>query len=145
MSRLSNMRVRRRVRSQRGTILVVALVCLLVIMTLVGQMLLSVVRTGRQWKVERDARQCELLLQAGMNRALEQLSKNADYRGSTHELPAEQIIAQGAGRVVIEVTRPGENQVELRVQAEYPLGSEHSVRRSRVLSLQQANSTSTEE
>jgi type II secretory pathway component PulK len=145
MSRLSNMRVRRRVRSQRGTSLVVALVCLLVIMTLVGQMLLSVVRTGRQWKVERDARQCELLLQAGMNRALEQLSKNADYRGSTHELPAEQIIAQGAGRVVIEVTRPGENQVELRVQAEYPLGSEHSVRRSRVLSLQQANSTSTEE
>jgi hypothetical protein len=118
---------------------------LLVIMTLVGQMLLSAVRTGRQWKVERDARQCELLLQAGMNRALEQLSKNADYQGSTHELPAEQIIAQGAGRVVIDVTRPSENQVELRVAAEYPLGSEHSVRRSRVLSLQQANSTSTEE
>jgi type II secretory pathway component PulK len=144
MSLLSTRQGRRRARPQRGTILVVALVCLLVIMTLVGQMLLGAIRTGRQWKVERDARQCELLLQAGMNRALEQLSKNADYRGSTHELPAEQIIAQGAGRVVIEATRPGENQVELRVSAEYPLGSEHSVRRSRVLSLQ-ANSTSTEE
>lgn len=134
-----------RIQPKRGVMLVIALVCLLVVMTVIGQMLLSVVRTGRQWKVERDRRQCELLLQAGVNRGLRQLGASPDYTGGTHELPAEQIIGQDAGRLTIEVMRPSMGEArQLRVLAEYPLDGERSVRRSRVLQLQ-ANSTSSEE
>jgi len=134
----SRLRTSRLPRSQRrGSILVVALVCLLVVMSLLGHMLLAAVRNGRQLHAERDYRQCELLLQAGTDRGLTQLAADASYKGETYEIPAEEIIGQEAGRLTIQVTRDQDAESsQLNIIAEYPLGVVPSVRRSRQLQLQ---------
>lgn len=123
-------------RNRRGAILIVALLCLLVVMSLLGTMLLAALQSTRQLHAERDLRQCELLLQAGIERALTQVAKQPDYSGETQELATDEIIHQGTGRVTIEVTpATADAPAQLQVAAEYPADSEFSVRRSRTLSL----------
>lgn len=130
------LRRRRFQRRRRGAVLAAALVCLLIVMAMLGHMLLGVVRTGRQLHIERNRRQCDLLLHAGIGRAARQLSNSADYSGETWELPAAEIIGQGDGRVQIEVMASENGQpARLHVIAEYPTGSERSVRRSRIIPL----------
>ena len=127
---------KRRARPKKGIVMVVALVCLLIVMAMLGQMLLGVVRSGRQLHRERDRRQCELLLQAGMERAAYRLAEEPEYSGETWAVESADILGQGAGEVTIE-RKADENAaaVRLLVTAEYPTGSEHSVRRSRSLLL----------
>lgn len=121
---------------RRGTILIVALLCLLVIMSLLGTMLLAALQSTRQLHAERDLRQCELLLQAGVERALTQLAEQPDYQGETRELTAAEIINQGTGRITIAVTpATADAPPQLQVAAEYPAESEIAVRRSRTLSI----------
>ena len=121
---------------RRGTILIVALLCLLVIMSLLGTMLLAALQSARQLHAERDLRQCELLLQAGVERALTQLAEQPDYKGQTYDLTAAEIINQGTGRITIAVTPATENtSAQLQIAAEYPAESEFAVRRSRTLSI----------
>lgn len=130
-------------KSRRGSLLVVALVCLLVVVSLMGHMLLAAVRNGRQLHTERDHRQCELLLQAGIVRSLRQLAADASYQGEIRDVPADEIIDQAAGRITVKVTQPdGATTTLLHVIAEYPLGTIPSVRRSRQL---QVNSRPTQE
>ncbi|WP_425614075.1 hypothetical protein NA78x_003929 [Anatilimnocola sp. NA78] len=126
-----------RSQPRRGSILIVSLVCLLVVMSLLGHMLLAAVRNGRQLHTERDHRQCELLLQAGVDRGLRQLAADAAYKGDVHEVAPEEIIGQASGRITIEVSRPSGSQIShLNITAEYPLGTVPSIRRSRQLQLQ---------
>jgi type II secretory pathway component PulK len=122
--------------SRRGAALVVALVCLLIVMALLGTMLVGALRSGRQLRVERDRRQCELLLQAGLDRAALSLAADASYAGEAWDVPAAEIGVSGVGQVTIHVSRPGEGYPQIRVRAEYPLGSAHSIRRSRTAQLQ---------
>lgn len=123
-------------RQRRGAVLIVALVCLLVVMSLLGSMLLSALRSTRQLHAERDLRQCELLLQAGVDRAWLRIARESEYAGETRELAPADIINQGAGQITIAV-QPATAQTprQLQVTAEYPVGNEFSVRRSRTLSL----------
>lgn len=119
-------------RKRRGAALVVALVCLVIVTALIGTMLVGAMRSGRQLRVERNLRQCELLLQAGLDRAAEQFATTpATYAGETWDVPAAEIGGDADGQVTIQVSRASEEQPQVRVLAEYPLGSEHSVRRSR--------------
>ncbi len=120
----------------RGAILIAALVCLAIVMALLGSMLASAIRTGRQLHAERDLRQCELLLAAGVDRAMLRLAKEPDYRDETWTLPAAQIVATGDGVVTIRVPLDSEQKPwPLLVIAEYPTGSERSIRRSRMILL----------
>jgi type II secretory pathway component PulK len=122
----------RRERKRRGAALVVALVCLVIVTALVGTMLVGAMRSGRQLRVERNLRQCELLLQAGLDRAAAQLTDSpATYAGETWDVPSAEIGGDAGGQVTIQVTRPSDELPQVRVLAEYPLGSEHSIRRSR--------------
>jgi type II secretory pathway component PulK len=122
---------------RRGTVLIVALVCLVVIMALIGGLLRGTLRARRQLHAERDKRQAELLLRAGIDRAAFRLAKEADYHGETWDLPAESIAGKNAGQVTIEATREAAGQVwKLHVVAEYPVGSDLSVRRSRTILVQ---------
>jgi hypothetical protein len=122
--------------ARRGAVLVAALVCLTVVMALLGCMLLAALRAGKQLHTERDLRQCELLLQAGLDRAAYRLAQETAYRGETWSLPADAIIGNGEGLVTIEVSEAKPQQPrQLSVNAEYPLGSESSIRRSRSISL----------
>lgn len=137
MKRQTSIRSRstsRAVASERqGTVLVAALVCLLIVMGMLGSMLQGTLRAHRQLHRERDLRQTELLLQAGSDRAVYRLANETSYRGETWNLPADAIAENGAGRVTIEIS-PADGQATLKAQvvAEYPLGGETSIRRSRI-------------
>ena len=122
---------------RHGTVLVAALVCLLVVMGILGAMLQGTLRAHRQLHRERDLRQAELLLQAASDRARYRLSNEPDYRGETWDLPADAIADKGAGRVTIEISPPdGQSVQKTQLVAEYPLGGETSIRRSRTFQIQ---------
>ena len=127
---------RRSRRPRRGSVLVAALVCMLVVMMILGIMFQGVVRAHRQLHRERDLRQTELLLQAGCDRAAFQLSNANDYHGETWNLPADMVVGTGRGRVTIE-TIPSDSRPawEVKVVAEYPQGGDTSIRRSRTFQL----------
>jgi hypothetical protein len=121
---------------RRGAMLVVALACMAIVMALVGVMLQGALRARRQLHVERDLRQTELLLDAGLDRAAFQLSQSSSYEGETWTIPADQLLGSGEGEVVIAVTRRGDADVwRVRVAAEYPVGTPSSVRRTRTFSV----------
>jgi type II secretory pathway component PulK len=120
-----------------GAILIAVLVCLVIVMALIGGLLQGTLRARRQLLAERDRRQAELLLQAGLDRAALALASETDYRGESWELPAASITGGGAGLVTAEVTREAEDKPwQIHVVAEYPVGSELSVRRSRTILVQ---------
>lgn len=120
-------------RQRHGAALVAALVCLLIVTALLGNMLLGALQARRQMRKERDLRQCELLLQAGIDRAAFRLAEQPDYAGETWDLPTTSVIGQGDGQVTIEVARAPDMPTQARVVAEYPLNGEHSIRRSHTL------------
>jgi hypothetical protein len=121
-------------RSQRlGTALIAALVCLTIVMALLGNLLVGTLRMNRQMHAERDRRQCELLLSAGLARAANRLEQDVAYAGETVKLPAAAAVGLGEGQVTIEVSRSSEAATKIHIVAEYPLGSDHSVRRSRTV------------
>lgn len=121
-------------KQRRAVILIAALVCLSIVVALIGCMLLAALQTGRHLHVERDLRQCELLLAAGIARANNQLLNNPDYRGEKWQFAAEQIIGSSAGEVTIEIAADSaSDKPQFRVVAEYPLGSDTSIRRSQTV------------
>jgi Tfp pilus assembly protein PilX len=130
---------------RRGAVLVSALVCMLVVMALLGSMLLSTLSDARQLRMQRELRQCELLLQAGLDRAAYRLEQDSDYTGETWTIPAAEIIDRGGGLVTIAVSTSENNQpARLHVVAEYPTGSETSIRRSRSVDLNTQSSNAEE-
>jgi hypothetical protein len=60
------------------------------------------------------------------------------------DIPATDIGGSADAQVTIEVTRPANESPQVRVRAEYPLGSEHSIRRSRTFQLSSNNPLSQE-
>ena len=124
---------RARVRHRRGTVTVLVLLCLLVVVSLAGTMLQTALRARRQLQTERDFRQTELLLQAGLERAAYRLATEPDYHGETWE-PASQVLA-GRGRITIETkSLSAGGPADVNVVAEFPVGSPRSVRRSHTFS-----------
>ena len=113
---------RRQPPRRRGAMLVVALACLAIVMAIIGVMLQGALRARRQLHVERDLRQVELLLEAGIDRAAFQLASDDDYAGETWQIPASDLLGRGDGEVVIA--------------AEYPVGTPKSVRRTRTFLVQ---------
>lgn len=121
-------------RRRRAAVLIAALVCLGIVMALVGCMLLAAMQTGRHLHVQRDLRQCELLLAAGIARATSQSAANTEYRGEKWELSAEQIIGKAAGEVTIEIVpEPSGGKSQFLIVAEYPLGGAVAIRRSQTI------------
>lgn len=120
----------RSMRRDRGAVLVAALVALLIVMSLLGTMLLGAIAARRQLRAERQLRQCELLLRAGIDRAAAQKAKDAAYRGETWQL-SKGALPGGEARVLIAV-RPAaaDMPATLEITAEYPLGDESSIRRT---------------
>ena len=109
---------------------------IVVIVAMVGCMLLAAIAAGRQLHAERDLRQCELLVQAGADRAAYRLATETDYRGETWTLAADKIVGSSDGKLTIEVsTDAGQKTRQLSIVAEYPAGGETSIRRSRTISI----------
>lgn len=120
-------------RQRRGTALVAALVCLVLVMAILGNMLVEALRIGRQMRIERDRQQCELLLQAGMDRAALCAASTEDCADEVWDIPAADIGGIGDGQVTIRVFQPTDGAPQIHVLAEYPIGTERSIRRSRTL------------
>jgi hypothetical protein len=120
-----------------GLVLVAAVVCLAIVIALVSGMLVGTLRVRRHLTDERNVRQCELMLEAGADRAAHRLAAEAEYRGEIWELPADSITGRDSGQVTIEISRgPWDARRHVRVLAEYPTGSQLSVRRSRTYLIQ---------
>jgi hypothetical protein len=147
----------RQARRQRrpAAILIVALVTLLVVSSLVLSMVKRALNDRRQLRQEHDLQQVELLVDAGLRRAAIRLAADADFDGETWDIPAAELTGHGDARVVIEVApapanespaedSPTEESSEddpageaqlIRITAEYPFGSETSIRRTRTVTL----------
>jgi type II secretory pathway component PulJ len=129
-------RPRREARRRSGAVLVFALVALVVVMGIIASMLQGTLRVTRHMRTQRDLQQTEWLLQAGADRAAFRLTNEADYRGEIWNLPAEEIVGRGEGRVTIAASRQSDaGPWEVQVMAEYPTGSQSSICRSRTFSV----------
>jgi hypothetical protein len=132
-------------RQRSGLMIVVALVCLLIVTSIICSMLQSALRARRQLHVERDRRQAELLLEAGADRAVSRLAADASFRGDTWTVPADAIIGQGDGRVMIEISRSNDEDAwQLHAVAEYPLGRGFPIRRSHTFPISLTNTNAQE-
>jgi hypothetical protein len=124
---------------------VAALVCLAIIVAMLGSMLVAALAASRQLRAERDLRQCELLVQAGADRAAYRLAAERSYRGETWTVSADKLAGVGDGKVTIELdSRPEQNAQQLHILAEYPAGGETSIRRSRTLTIPSKQSSGQE-
>lgn len=122
----------RRRHRRRGAVLVAALVSMLLVMAMLASMLQGTLRARRQLHVARDLRQTELLLQAGAERAALRLARDDAYRGETWTLPAAAFAGRAEAQVTTEASRESDQAPwQVRVVAEFPLGSDASIRRSR--------------
>ena len=118
-------------RHHTGTVIVAALVAVVVALALIGAMLQATLRVQRQLHAERNLRQCELLLQAGVERAAFGLHHEADFRQETWKLEPDSVVGLGAASVTIEASSIADQSAwQVEVVAEYPLGDVRSVRRS---------------
>jgi hypothetical protein len=133
-------------RSRNGLVLIAALVCLLVVTSMISSMLKSALIGRRHLRAERDRRQVELLVQAGADRAARILGSEPDFRGDTWNLPAEAIVGSGAARVSAEVSRAADSQnLQVRIVAEYPTDRDFPVRRSHSFQLTTQSTLSQEQ
>jgi hypothetical protein len=114
-----------------GLLVVAALVCLLVVTSIVAAMLHSAVRARRALHVERDRRQAELLVEAGADRAVARLASDPEYRGDTWAIDSSFIVNLGDGRVTTSISRSADTEPwQLHIVVEYPLNREFPIRRS---------------
>lgn len=132
--------MQRRCKRRKATVLVIALVCLSVVLSLISYMLLDAIRAQRELRRQRDLRQCELLLRAGYDRAELMLEEDASYRGESWHIPAVDIVDRGDARITITITHDSADEPgEIHVVAEYPYGDEQSIRRSTTTPLSATN------
>jgi type II secretory pathway component PulK len=122
-------------RRRRGAILFVALACLLVVMSMLGNMLQRAVHARRLLRCELYARQVECLVQAGLDRAAFKLQSNPSYRGESWETELGEGPLALTSQVVIEVTSTERQSNAVRVAAEFPVGDLRSVRRTRTFQI----------
>jgi type II secretory pathway component PulK len=122
--------------SRNGLMIIAALVCLLVVTSIVGSMLKSALKARQELRVERDSHQAELLLEWGVNRVTARLAIQPEFRGDTWEVPAEAIINNGGGRITSQISLDdGDHSLQVRVTAEYPLGRDFPIHRSHTFQL----------
>lgn len=116
---------------KRGAVLVCVIACLAVAMLLLAGMLKRTLLTMRQIRTERQLRQTEWLVQAGVERAAFRLASDVEYTGEAWSLSAEEIVGTDPGRVNISVRRDSTDRASVQVVAEFPSGRVTSIRRTR--------------
>jgi type II secretory pathway pseudopilin PulG len=126
-------------KSRSAAVLVVALVCLLVALSIATTMVTESIARRVQLHVELNARQAELLVQAGQGRAAARLAADDDYAGESWT-PAVSDSKAAVVTITVETIdeeaandRPtNDRATRVTVVASYPKGDPKAVRRSRV-------------
>jgi len=85
-------------------VLVCMLICVAIATSLVSATLLSALRARRELRLQRQLRQTELLLAAGLERAVARLHAHPAYPGETWQLDPATLPGYPPGQVRIEVT-----------------------------------------
>jgi Tfp pilus assembly protein PilX len=127
-----NRRPRRHSAPRRGAILVMALVCLVILGVLQVLLVQAAVARRRLSAEQAHRHQARWLAEAGIERAAARLAAEADYRGETWQVSAEELPPSGQGAsqpasVEIEVQsataaadQRSANERMVRVRAAYP-------------------------
>lgn len=122
---------------RRGAaVLVVTLVCLMIALSITATMIAETIARRGQLIREGNARQAELLVQAGRGRAAARIAIDADYRG---ERWSAEVSGGGDADIAIAVERTSGDDTRVTVTATYPDGDPRSVRRSRVFMFTNTN------
>ena len=126
-------------QSRHAAVLVAALVCLLIALSIATTMIAETLARRAQLPVEARARQADLLVQAGHGRAAARLALDADYSGEswTPELGATAATVTATVEISVEAIEDRATQVTVVVV--YPEGDAKAIRRSRVFSFTSAN------
>ena len=131
---LSAVRLTKRA-TRAGVILVVALVSLLVVTLLGGELIKATVVRHRQARLAEQRQQSFWLAESAVGRALHALAESPDYEGETWRVPESSFGTGLVGVAVISV-EPAEGPSEgrlIRVQAHYPDDPVHRILHEREL------------
>lgn len=103
-------------RSRSGTVLILVLACLVVVTALIGSATQAALRGRQAARIQKQLRQTELLCEAGVLRAAQQLRKSTRYEGEQWT-PRLTTAAQDASRSnsTSDVRADSEATVEIRV------------------------------
>ena len=119
------------VHDRQASILVCVLVAMAVAMALVVATVQSALQARREVRTQRDLRQMELVLEAGILRATRNLDSNADYGGETWTLSPSANTGFDSVRVEIEVTaQDGPEPRQVQAIARYPATGPTIIQRS---------------
>lgn len=118
---------RRNKPQRRGVMVVLVLSCLLLVMALLATMVKSTLMHRSQLRTEKHARQAQLMVEAGLVRAIQELQSNPDYQGETWSLGS---LAGKEARVSIAIRQSEDTVPTILVTAQFPGDGTHSVRRS---------------
>jgi type II secretory pathway component PulK len=119
---------------RRGTVLILALVCLALITVMGGALVRWAFMEHKLLRSREEASQARWLAEAGVERAAAKLSAGkrlgepADYTGETWLIPAADLPGGQAARVRVQVTSIEEGRRSIDVEVEYPLESVAAVR-----------------
>ena len=124
---------RRPRRARRATLFIGVLACLTLGALLMGTLLRNMVAARRAGDRYEYGLQSQLLADAGLRRAVAQLSRVPAYTGETWEIPAEVFGRPYTAVVVIRVNRLETDAQFLRIliESQYPAGSTRRIVRTR--------------
>ena len=123
--------MKRQKSSRAGSILICVLTCLLIVGALAVAMVKSALTARKAVRLERQQAQVEFFIEAGIQRAVSGLARDADYSGETWNLPAAALSDSDSARVEIAVTAAEEDASRtISVIAQFPAASSLIVRRS---------------
>jgi hypothetical protein len=123
--------------SRRGLVSVAVLIGLIIIgLICAGLLKVALARRSEVGSEERRL-QTEWLAESGLERAWSRLATSGDYSGETWEIPTADFGNRGAARVVIEIARVADqaDHRKVRVQVDYPIGSNLRTRQTREIIL----------
>lgn len=110
---------------RRGSILIIALVCLVLISLLLATLLKTAVQQRQQLRYEEQHLQAVWLSESGVERAASRLAADRAYAGETWHIPAAELHGPSAAEVKINVMRADNmpNRRTVAVEAVYPSGA----------------------
>lgn len=123
-------------KNRAGSILICVLVSLAIVTSIAASMLKTALDARKAVRQELQLSQTEFLLEAGVERAVAQLSADPAYTGETWQLTSAAIPGQESAIVKIKVMSMNEEEpTRVEVIAQIPADSPQALRRSYTFSL----------
>ncbi len=123
-------------RKRSGSILICVLVCLAIVTSIAASMLKTALDARKAVRQELQLSQTEFLLEAGIQRAVQQWNDDPEYSGETWQLKSSAIPGIESALVEIQVSPAAEDQpTRIKIVAQIPADSPQAMRRSYTFSL----------